>query len=56
MLLHSIHILANLALKKTVPPQPRTSPQITVKIYIQYSEKFQGQLCFSGQVQIVQKF
>jgi len=24
MLLHSIHTLANLALKKTVPPQSRT--------------------------------
>jgi len=56
MLIHSIHILANLALKETVPPQPRTSPQITVKIYIQYSESFQSKLSFSEQVQITQKF
>jgi len=46
MLLHSIHTLANLSLKETVPPQPRTSPHVTIKIYIQYSE-FRG-LCFSG--------
>ena len=26
MLLHSIHILANLVLREAVPPQPRTSP------------------------------
>ena len=38
MPLHSNHTLANLALKETVPPQSRTSPQVTVKIYIQYSE------------------
>jgi len=38
MLLHSIHILTNLALKEAVPPQPRTSPHVTVKICIQYSE------------------
>jgi len=38
MLLHSMHTLANLALKDTVPPQPRTSPHVTVKMYIQYSE------------------
>jgi len=38
MLLHSIHTLKNLALKKRVPPQSRTSPHVTVKIYIQYSE------------------
>jgi len=38
MLLHSIHTLANFALKETVPPQPRTSPHATVKIYIQYNE------------------
>jgi len=40
MLLHSIHTLANLALKETVPPQSRTSPHVTVKNiqYIQYSE------------------
>jgi len=31
MLLHSIHTLANLALKETVPAQLRTSPHITVK-------------------------
>ena len=31
MLLHSNHPLANLALKKTVLPQSRTSPQVTVK-------------------------
>ena len=31
MLLHSIHTLANLALKETVPPQSRTSPHVTVK-------------------------
>jgi len=69
MLLHSIHTLANLALKQTVPPQSRTSPHVTVKnIYqiqriqgkrkllknpeckkcIEYSENFQGKLCFSG--------
>jgi len=29
MLFHSIHILANLASKETVPPQPRTSPHVT---------------------------
>jgi len=29
MLLHSIHKLANLALKETVPPQPRTSLHVT---------------------------
>jgi len=29
MLLQSIHILANLILKETVPPQPRTSPHVT---------------------------
>jgi len=34
MLLHSIHTLANLALKETVPPQSRTSPHVTIKIYI----------------------
>ena len=38
MLLRSIHTLANFALKETVPPQPRTSPHVTVKIYIQYNE------------------
>jgi len=38
MLLHSIHTLANLALKETMPPQSWTSPHVTVKIYIQYSE------------------
>ena len=38
MLLHSIHTLANLALKETVPTQPQTSPQVIVTIYIQYSE------------------
>ena len=38
MLLHSIHTLANLALKETVPPQSRTSPHVTVKIDIQYSK------------------
>jgi len=38
MLLHSIHTLANLALKETVPAQLRTSPHITVKKYIQYNE------------------
>jgi len=37
MLLHSIHTLANLALKETVPAQSRTSPHVTVKKYIQYS-------------------
>jgi len=31
MLLHSIHPLANLALKETVPPQSGTSPHVTVK-------------------------
>jgi len=51
MLLHSIHTLANLALKETVPPQSRTSPHVTIKIYIQYSE-FRA-LCFSGQVKNV---
>jgi len=45
MLLHSIHTLANLALKKTVPPQPRTSPHVTVKNM--YSMQWiQGILCF----------
>jgi len=34
MLLHSIHTLANLALKETVPAQPQTSPHVTVKKYI----------------------
>jgi len=29
MLLYSVHILANLALKETVPPQPQTSPHVT---------------------------
>jgi len=69
MVLHSIHTLANLALKETAPPQSRTSPHVTVKYiypiqriqgkrmllkypeckkYIEYSEKFQGKLCFSG--------
>jgi len=69
MLFHSIHTLANLALKETVPPQSRTSPHVTVKNiysmqriqgkrkllknpewkkYIEYSEQFQGKLCFSG--------
>jgi len=37
-LLLSIHSLANLALKETVPPQSRTSLNVTVKMYIQYSE------------------
>jgi len=31
MQLHSIHTLANLALKEAVPPQSRTSPHVTVK-------------------------
>jgi len=31
MLLHSVHTLANLALKETVPPQLRTTPHVTVK-------------------------
>jgi len=69
MLLRSIHTLANLALKETMPPQSRTSPHATVKNiysiqrihgkckllknpeckkYIEYSENFQGKLCFSG--------
>jgi len=47
MLLHSIHILANLALKEAVPPQPRTSPHVTVKICIQYSE-FRALSVFQG--------
>jgi len=35
MLLHSIHTLANLALKETVPPQSQTSPHVTVNnIYL----------------------
>ena len=76
MQLHSIHTLANLALKETVPPQSRTSPHVTVKNicsiqrlqgkrkllknpecqkYIEYSEKFQGKLCFSGKRRVVQK-
>jgi len=38
MLLHSIHTLANFALKEAVPLQPQTSTHVTVKIYIQYSE------------------
>jgi len=29
MLLDSIHTLAKLALKETVPPQPRASPHVT---------------------------
>jgi len=55
MLLHSIYTLANLALKETVSPQSRISPHVTVKKiyseckkYIEYSEKFQGKLFFSG--------
>ena len=69
MLLHSIHTLANLALKETVPAQSRISPHVTVKNiysiqriqgkhkllknleckeYLEYSEQFQGKLCFSG--------
>jgi len=47
MLLHSIHTLANLSLKETVPPQPRTSPHVTIKMYIQYSE-FRGLSVFQG--------
>jgi len=54
MLLHSIHILANLALKETVPPQPRTSPHVTVK-NINSIQWTQGNLCFSGQAQVAQK-
>jgi len=38
MLFHSIHTLANLALKERVPPQSQASPHVTVKIYIQYNE------------------
>jgi len=39
MVLHSLHTLAKLTLKETVPLQSRTSPYVTVKnIYIQYSE------------------
>jgi len=38
MLLHSIHTLANLALKETVPAQSRPKQHVTVKMYIQYSE------------------
>jgi len=37
--LHSIHGLANLALKETVPPE--------CEKYTEYSEKFQGKLCIS---------
>ena len=33
-LLHSNHTLAKLALKETVPSQPRTSPHVTDAIYI----------------------
>jgi len=48
MLLHSIHILANFVFKETVPPQPRTSPHVTVKnIYKQYNE-FRGLSVFQG--------
>jgi len=69
MLLHSIHTLANLALKERVPPKSRTPPHVTVKNInsiqriqgkrkllknpkckkcTEYSENFQGKLCFSG--------
>jgi len=41
MLLHSIHTLANLALKEIVPPQSRTSPHVTVK-NIYPIERIQG--------------
>jgi len=54
MLLHSIHILENLALKETVPPHPRTSPHVTVK-NINSIQSNQVTLCFSGQVQVAQK-
>jgi len=47
MLLHSIHILENLALKETVPPQPRASTHATVKIYIRYSA-FRALSVFQG--------
>jgi len=47
MLLHSIHTLANLALKETVPAQSRTSPHVTVKKYIFNSAN-------SGQAQVAQ--
>jgi len=57
ILLHSIHTLANLALKETVLPQSRTSPHVTVKnVYpiqrIQGKRKllksWMGKPCFSG--------
>jgi len=69
MLLHSIHTLAKLTLKETVPPKSPTSPHVPVKNiysiqriqgkrkllkhpeckkYIEYSENFQGNFCFSG--------
>jgi len=53
ILLHSIHILANLALKETVPSQPRTSPHVTVKNI--FNTVNSGTLCFSGQAQVAQK-
>jgi len=34
MLLHSIHTFAKLALKKTVPTQPLTSPHVTGLVHI----------------------
>jgi len=46
MLLHWIHILANLALKETVPPQPRTSTHVTVKNIYSIQWKMSGQTLF----------
>jgi len=48
MLLHSIHALANLALKGRVPPHSRTSPHVTVKLYIFNTAN-------SGQAQVAKK-
>jgi len=48
MLLHLIHTLAKLTLIEIVPPQSRTSPHATVKIYI-------FNTAISGQAQVAQK-
>jgi len=53
MLLHSIHILTILALKETVPRQPRTSPHIIVK-NIYSMQRIQGTLCFLEKAQVAQ--
>jgi len=48
MLLHSIHTLANLALKETAPPQSRTVTARHCKNYI-------FNVANSGRIQVVQK-